>query len=718
MIYWNTASRTRWLFKSKIESFGDDIFSYLINLFELTSDSEKKSRSLGFAIEGFRENIFSDKEYQILRKIKIDNLGFAKILRTLFFIEGNIQLPFNVITPQQFGSIFESFLEFKLSKVSVTQYLVKRVSKEKIDIFWEETPKPSDGILYVAKRGSLWFRPDNLERKISGSYFTPDHVVDLIVRETLGPILRSRGGEEILKIRVCDPAMGSGHFLISALRYLTSEYLKKASGSIESRTSTKRKILHKCIFGVDKSRRAVKLGKLALWLETSEPGKALEHLDDQVKCGDTLIDDKLWKDWKEVGGVGFSAVIGNPPYVRAKVLGDEYRKVLNQKFESTTGIYDIYVCFIERAASLISEGGRIGFITPSKYIQTDFGLGLRTFISKHLCVDTFIDFSDQQLFEDATTYSAISIFSKRKQGPIIYFRFSDRSKSTDWRSVVNDLRTEAFTCIDKECLAITGWRLAETRDRVDRAPNAIKIEELVETIFVGLQLTPTNVIPVKIKGHYRLPLDPKKIYEIYQPRSKVAAHCEGKLLVPLLKSSDILTNEIQYDGWFAIFPYDSSSGFEIIKQNELKKHFPQCHKYLKSMKTEFDNRENGRWSQEAEWYQYSRVQNFDCHKKRKILVPSLAKTPRFAIDDGQYFIDQGSYGIVLKPEFTKFENYILSCLNSLDTKNAIEAVSPMMSGGYYGYNTKYLRDLDIPWLSEAEMILKGSQYMEAKDVAS
>ena len=140
------------------------------------------------------------------------------------------------------------------------------------------------------------------ERKTSGSYYTPEDLVRLLILSALLPVIRDRlskatTAEEkeaaLLAIRVLDPACGSGHFLLAAARRLALELARIKAGddepSEELRRECLRKVVARCIYGVDKNPMAVELCKVALWIEAIEPGKPLGFLDAHIQCGDSLV---------------------------------------------------------------------------------------------------------------------------------------------------------------------------------------------------------------------------------------------------------------------------------------------------------------------------------------------------------------------------------------------------------------------------------------------
>jgi len=136
-------------------------------------------------------------------------------------------------------------------------------------------------------------------RKTSGSYYTPDALVKLLLDSTLEPVLnaaeaRNTGDPvaEILKLSIIDPACGSGHFLLGAARRAAARIAKHRSPGAPSQDEFQhalREVVSHCIYGVDRNPMAVELCKVALWIEALEPGKPLTFLDSRIRCGDSLI---------------------------------------------------------------------------------------------------------------------------------------------------------------------------------------------------------------------------------------------------------------------------------------------------------------------------------------------------------------------------------------------------------------------------------------------
>ncbi|SAL49304.1 Eco57I restriction-modification methylase domain-containing protein [Caballeronia concitans] len=137
-------------------------------------------------------------------------------------------------------------------------------------------------------------------RKTSGSYYTPDSLVEMLLDSALAPVLRKAEDEAdtpelkvaaILDLKVIDPACGSGHFLLGAARRMADRVakLRNEDAGKEETQAALRDVVGRCIHGVDRNPMAVELAKVALWIESVSPGKPLGFLDGNIRCGDALL---------------------------------------------------------------------------------------------------------------------------------------------------------------------------------------------------------------------------------------------------------------------------------------------------------------------------------------------------------------------------------------------------------------------------------------------
>ena len=182
---------------------------------------------------------------------------------------GRARIAYRDLDVEQLGAVYEHVLDYEAVR---------------------ETADGQVPRIVLARTGDL--------RKASGTFYTPRSLTDYLVRRTLAPLVRGRTADEILRLRVLDPAMGSGAFLVSACRYLASaaEAALVRDGdwhagdvTAEDRITLRRDVGQRCLFGADINPMAVQLGRLSLWLATLSGDRPLTFLDHHLVAGDSLV---------------------------------------------------------------------------------------------------------------------------------------------------------------------------------------------------------------------------------------------------------------------------------------------------------------------------------------------------------------------------------------------------------------------------------------------
>ncbi|MSP19898.1 MAG: hypothetical protein EXR74_10060 [Bdellovibrionales bacterium] len=431
-------------YECKFNPDGTEIYDRLLSLYNVVQQGD-----FGLKIKGFKETVFSVSEWEFAKKFKISNYAMVRLLFQLGYTdagEGNgtyRQIPYSYFTPRQLGSIYESFLEFTL--LTAKEDLVFTGKK------WVAVGA-SNGAKLKAATGTLYFAYDPKKKKQQGSFYTPDYVVRHIVKETLTPLVKGKDAKDILKIRVCDPAAGSGHFLNYALEYLSDNYrlalAEESKGEfIENDSESKRKILQSCLFGTDINPRAIKLCKMGLWLATADSSQPLEPLIGQLRDIDSL-----GTVWKEIfpnifQAGGFDATIGNPPW--GAYLTKQEIKTLCKRFpDASYKLIDSFKFFFSLAIHNLKKGnGRIGFIIP-RSILTHIGCRdlRKTILESQL--ESAIDLGDN-VFEGVTCPSAIIVMGNCQSKSETPFRFTDlRGDPTK----LGTLGTKIISMSATECL--------------------------------------------------------------------------------------------------------------------------------------------------------------------------------------------------------------------------------------------------------------------------
>lgn len=300
------------------------------------------------------------------------------------------------------------------------------------------------------------------KRKKDGVFYTPKYITKYIVENTVGKLCeeektnlgikeedyytdkkRQLKTKQVLlkklqdyrtwlhQITIIDPACGSGSFLIEALNFLIEEHSHidemeaKLTDSAIAFSYHPESILEHNLYGVDINEESVEIAKLSLWLRTAEPNRKLSGLNDNLKCGNSLIDDpevagKLAFNWeKEFPKVfekgGFDVVIGNPPYIPAEFIGQEDKIYLEQTYISAFGRINLYPIFYEKGIDILKYKGKLGFITPYTILKNQYYIEARKYILDNTKIIEIIDFSGIPVFVDAAVDSIIVILSKEKE---------------------------------------------------------------------------------------------------------------------------------------------------------------------------------------------------------------------------------------------------------------------------------------------------------------
>lgn len=247
--------------------------------------------------------------------------------------------------------------------------------------------------------------------------------------------------EAVRNIKIVDPACGSGAFLITAFEYLLS-YNKYLDEKIFDLTGTQdlfenrtKEILQKNIYGVDLNRESIEITKLSLWLKTADKDKTLATLENNIKCGNSLIDDpeiagELAFDWeKEFPEVfengGFDIIIGNPPY---GVNFDEKTKKYLIEFDNLVPDYEIYIYFISLYKKILKVKGHLSYIFPNTFLSTLFGKKYRESLIQKISLTEIVDLSNDNTFVDASVRTIIFSFRNDIEDFIVKFSKIENKK--------------------------------------------------------------------------------------------------------------------------------------------------------------------------------------------------------------------------------------------------------------------------------------------------
>ncbi len=239
-----------------------------------------KKGCLPLKVFGYNGSLFDDAELSILSQQQCKNEDVLRAIRNLTLVEEERVLKrinYLDLGVEEIGSIYESLLDF-----------APRVFDKEQEIDEENVPS-----------NTFFLDPRGVARKSSGSYYTHPRLIDELIKSALKPVVDDKIANVVdkqnalLSVKVCDPACGSGAFLIAANNYLSRELAKLRTGQAEPSDKevkkATREVLQHCIYGVDLNPMAVELAKVSLWINSCVEDMPLNFLDHHIKCGNSLI---------------------------------------------------------------------------------------------------------------------------------------------------------------------------------------------------------------------------------------------------------------------------------------------------------------------------------------------------------------------------------------------------------------------------------------------
>ena len=592
------------------------------------------------------------------------------------------------------------------------------------------------------------------KRKRDGVYYTPEWVVERIVAQTIGRRLsdlkRACGLPEpdedhlpseaaldryeaaLKEVRVVDPACGSGAFLITSLRFLLEEWRslrglrQQVSQDYMVREGFEdevvRDLLRGNIYGVDINAASVEITKLALWLHTARGDRPLSSLDEHIREGNSLIGTEFYEglapyddiererinafDWRAAfpevfARGGFDAVVGNPPYVKLQnfrpVHGDMaafLRRPLDEggRYASTqTGSFDLYLPFIEKGIELLSKHGHLGFIAPSLWTMNEYGEGLRECIMSGGHLWGWIDFGSYQVFDEATTYTALQFFSSAQNRSISVAKAHDGD-------IPEQTWTDGGGGLTYDRLAFgQRWLLTTGADRelIDRiAGGCLRLDyrHVTQHIYQGLITSADFIYHLRRLGPGRYKCTPKG--EDAPPPYEV--RIEDELMKPLVSGKEAKRYIEPTTNTYLLFPYTVENGrATLMPSGHIATDYPLAWAHLRSWEQKLRDREGGTFD-DQDWYRFGRHQNLGRQEFGKLIVAQTVPSLRLFNDtNAQLYLNNVRVnGIVPAPGVNAW--YLLGVMNGKVCDFVFRRIAKPKDGGWFEANRQFIAPLPIP----------------------
>lgn len=423
------------------------------------------------------DDIYNSKLFtpHLCEEVVIDDDVLEKVIYGLFKTSDNtVHYDFSAIDADVLGNIYEQYLGHILKK--------------------------------TAKRASL--TEGKAHRKEQGIYYTPTYVVDYIIKNTIGELAKDKKFD-LKNIKVLDPACGSGSFLMKAFDYLLT-LDKKKNGEIaqtkldltgaSASYGRKVEILKENIFGVDLDPKAVEIAQLNLLLKTAEKKHRLPTLQENIKVGNSLIDDPAiagdrafkWEDeFKDVMKEGgFDVVIGNPPWVSLKGkqksldLSEKELNYLFNKYPCDRYRPNLFEIFMWRGLSLLKEGGYFSFIVPDRLCYNGQFINLRKNILNNF---TLRNLWFKPLFAGVISDNVIFVIKKEKPSKRNFVQIAEYP-STDFKKIPQEI----YASLSDFAWFIVNDKLFSIFEKIRNKPNVFELGKKFQT-KVGFIAKPNKV---------------------------------------------------------------------------------------------------------------------------------------------------------------------------------------------------------------------------------
>ncbi|MGQ9631784.1 MAG: Eco57I restriction-modification methylase domain-containing protein [bacterium] len=570
------------------------------------------------------------------------------------------------------------------------------------------------------ERQALHHQYSNEQRKLLGMHYTPDAIIDYIVRRSLQPYFEKGDFELIRDIAIVDPACGSGLFLLKAFDLLCS-FRKQHSGSLHAKDV--RYILENNLYGVDIDASAVHTARGRLMRRAEELGVKAVNLERNILQGDAL----MWPafhpqlemfelfaegfPWHQkfprvFDRGGFDCVVSNPPYVRIQRIQPlERRAKYAELYETARGRFDVAGLFIELADGIARPGGRIGYVVSDKLLSTDSASRLRDYILTHYTLVEIVDLVDTKLFSAAILPMILIIEKGPAKAESFVYASVQEGKATrypppsverllaplernllplredvEWNG--RHFRVEKFESpLPTRHQGVWTFHHPTERKIVEKLrENAVcTLGSIAYKIGVGLKTTADDVFikPMTLDFVRRHKLEREVIFPILESHNIERWRCDWK------PERDL----------YVLYPHREKDGKVIPVCLE---RYPNAERYLLSNRKRLEARtylkESGR-----RWYEIWVHQSPRDFERLKLVTPDIAPRNRFALDDRKFFVNGTCFYIILRDRSFERNLLVLALLNS----KALEFFHKATSGNVlyakrFRYWASYLKSYPIP----------------------
>lgn len=507
------------------------------------------------------------------------------------------------------------------------------------------------------------------EKEVNGAVYTPLHIREYIVKETL----KGYTDRQLINLKIGDLSCGCGGFFITAAIY------------IHQKTHTPINEIISNFYGIDIASYSIERTRILLNLLCLSYGEDVDNGPNLYQANSLEFD--VFSIDEVAQNQGLDIVIGNPPYVSSSKISEESKQLLCNWSVASTGKTDLYLPFFQIAIEALKPGGILGYITVNNFYRSLNGRAFRAYMSEHHYSLQMVDFGSEQVFKGRSTYTCICIISKA-EGNISYCK--ENSHDLDQICQTDFIHLEYKNLND-----FTGWTLCNTTT----SNNIRKIESIGSPLGELFEIK-NGFATLKNDVYLFTPIREAKKYffiEVNGTEYKIEKNICRKAVKPnILKADSDIVRNMEY----IIFPYilDTNNKPVLIGEEEMKLRYPHALEYL-SQNYEILKKRDKESRTYASWYAFGRTQALNIVGK-KLLFPYLADKPYFVLTEDESLLFYNGYAIV--GDSTRKLKVLRRILQSSVFWYYIKHTSKPYGGNYFALAKNYVKKFGIPRLTEAE----------------
>lgn len=566
------------------------------------------------------------------------------------------------------------------SSSSITQKFVENANEKDVCFLLKQFKVLFPKLTLKDVEQSFELTLDKESRKSFGMVYTPEYIIDYLTKNSLSFTSQSAK----VDLKVCDPACGSGGFLIRFADILQKDFGISGERAFQNH-----------IIGIDIDSQALEQAKCLIELYLVEKKQAIPNLKNTLFQLDTLTTDTAKIFSLANVAEGFDVLVTNPPYVKFQNLDAKYREMLNALYSQfTRGNFSLSSLFLIRGFELLSSNGSLGMITQNNLFTSLAGKHVREYLQSHESIQRIVDFGHHKVFSNASAYTCLIFLGKGGNKEFDYSRFDNKNKRN-----LTGLQKLEFSKIKLSRLNPNKWRLAknyhlENLEKIEKIGHPLK---QVADIRVGFATLKDSVFFVRKSNDLCFATTQEGcVFQIEcgvtRPAVKVS---EMNNVVDLVQNNRRI-----------IFPYEKiDNSYRILSEEHLRNHFPKTYSYLLENRELLGSRDKGKKKYQA-WFAWARTQGMDSLGP-KLLTKTFSKSPNFLLDQSDQLFCNG-YSVSPKPK-TLFDKalsiqFLEKILNSDVMHYYAKLTSFQIEGGYQCYQKNFIEKFGVPNLSDDQII--------------